>query len=108
MGCDFSGVVVETNSSILSKGQKVAGFVHGSKFEDRGAFADHLKVDADRVVVIPDGISEEAAPTLGIPYMTAAMVSPSLHSEDMLAHAYERLYSMTRRIHGLLQKSTAG
>ncbi|KAJ5416338.1 oxidoreductase-like protein [Penicillium cf. griseofulvum] len=85
VGCDYSGVVEEVGSAVtnLNVGDKVAGFVHGSKFlfgywgsrltnlgngdniED-GAFAEHIVAKAAIQMKIPENISFEEASTLGV------------------------------------------
>ena len=72
-GCDFEGTIVESKSH-RPKGQRVAGWVHGGRFEDRGSFAQYLKVYADRVFTV-DKLDPASASTFGIGYFTAAMVS---------------------------------
>ena len=47
LGCDFVGTVEDANGSDLTKGQRVAGFVHGGKILNGsdepvyGAFAEY-------------------------------------------------------------------
>jgi NADPH:quinone reductase-like Zn-dependent oxidoreductase len=77
IGCDYSGVVVEVPGSVSSKpdhikvGARVAGWVHGGLFKDRGAFAQYLKVPANLTFPVPEGMSPREACTFGIPFYTA-------------------------------------
>lgn len=66
VGCDFSGHVVKVGQSILGLKIRdhVAGFVHGSTFDDEGAFAEYLKTPADLVWVVPeDTLTHDQAAT---------------------------------------------
>lgn len=68
VGVDYAGVVVNVGKDVttVSVGDRVAGFVHGGKYEDRGAFAEYTKSPAELVWKIPEGtISDEQASTLG-------------------------------------------
>ncbi|PWZ02354.1 GroES-like protein [Testicularia cyperi] len=75
IGCDFCGTVEElgpnVKSSNIKKGDRVAGFVHGGKHEDRGSFAEYIKTNSQLVAKIPDGVSDEVASSLGIGGETA-------------------------------------
>lgn len=78
-GCDYSGTVVVPSKLFpsLKVGTKVAGFVHGGKFPDRGAYAEYTKVKGDMVQVLPEntgkgGWKMEEAASLGIGYITAS------------------------------------
>jgi len=75
LGCDFSGTVVASAASgardHVKVGTRVAGWVHGNMYPDRGSFAEYLKVPADMAFVVPDNITQEQAATYGIPYFTA-------------------------------------
>jgi NADPH:quinone reductase-like Zn-dependent oxidoreductase len=75
IGCDYTGVIVESADSKarthLKPGQRVAGCVHGGKFLDKGSFAQYLKVPADLTFAVPDGLKPEEAATYGVPYFTA-------------------------------------
>ena len=67
-GCDYSGYVVKIGKDVtlLSVGDHVAGFTHGSIFKDRGAFAEYLKIAEDLAFKVPEGtLSHEEAATLG-------------------------------------------
>ncbi|BEJ12869.1 hypothetical protein CspHIS471_0300430 [Cutaneotrichosporon sp. HIS471] len=77
IGCDYAGTVVEVPGSVSHKrdhikiGSRVAGWVHGGLFKDRGAFAQYLKVPADLTFPIPDDMPSDQACTFGIPFYTA-------------------------------------
>ena len=73
-GCDFCGEIVESKSD-RPVGQRVAGWVHGNKFPDRGTYAEYAKADSDRVFTLPESIGSDEAATFGIGFVTAAMVS---------------------------------
>lgn len=86
LGCDLSGTIVKTSPSHphLKEGQAVAAYVHGGKFDDRGAFAEYANVRGDFVIVLPDGAEGkgwgkdgglEYSSSLGIPFVTASMAS---------------------------------
>jgi NADPH:quinone reductase-like Zn-dependent oxidoreductase len=82
----LSGTVAKTSPKYphLKEGTKVAAFVHGGKFDDRGSFAEYAKVRGDFAMVLPEDAEEkgwgkqggmEAGSSLGVPFSTAAMVS---------------------------------
>ncbi|KAH8103529.1 GroES-like protein [Cristinia sonorae] len=74
VGLDFAGVVVKVGSAVTSPavGTKVAGFVIGGSFTDRGAFAEYVKTSADLVWAVPEGsISDAEAATYGCAAWTA-------------------------------------
>lgn len=77
LGCDFAGTVIETSKTYntVKKGEKVAGFVHGGKYTDRGSFAEYLKTDARLVVTVPEEVELERAASVGVGGYTAAQVS---------------------------------
>lgn len=75
VGCDFVGIVEQLGSDVknssLSKGDRVAGFVHGTKDPDRGSFAEYLKTNSEVVAKIPDNVDDLTAAALGIGGETA-------------------------------------
>ncbi|KAH8103402.1 GroES-like protein [Cristinia sonorae] len=74
VGVDFAGVVVRLGSAVKAPaiGTKVAGFVHGGQYKDRGAFAEYVKTAAELVWEVPEGsISDVQAATLGCGAWTA-------------------------------------
>jgi NADPH:quinone reductase-like Zn-dependent oxidoreductase len=78
LGCDYAGVVLDVGSAVtkpFQKGDRVAGFVHGGNVvqEEDGAFGEYLVAKGDLQVKIPDGMSFEAAATLGVGIVTIGM-----------------------------------
>merc|ERR1711939_974735 len=49
----------------------VAGFTQGGVTKEHGAFAEYVKAEGDLVWRIPEGVSDEAASTFGVPAVTA-------------------------------------
>lgn len=78
VGCDFAGTVVDAASdvSIVKKGDKVAGMVHGAMDRQYGSFAEYVKTDAQLVVFIPEDVELPRASSVGIAGYTAAQVRP--------------------------------
>ncbi|KAF7789406.1 hypothetical protein EIP86_000350 [Pleurotus ostreatoroseus] len=67
-GCDWSGYVVQKGENVttLKIGDRVAGFVQGGTYTDRGAYAEYVKTTADLAWKIPAGtVSDEEAATFG-------------------------------------------
>ncbi|KAH8099834.1 GroES-like protein [Cristinia sonorae] len=74
VGVDFAGVVVKVGSAVTTPavGTKVAGFVIGGQFTDRGAYAEYVKTAADLVWTVPEGtVSDAQAATYGCAAWTA-------------------------------------
>ncbi|GAA6058544.1 hypothetical protein JCM10212_006983 [Sporobolomyces blumeae] len=74
LGCDFAGVVEQTSEDVTNVkiGDRVAGFVHGGRWEDRGSFAEYVATDSTLVWRVPESVSfEEAAASGGIAPLTA-------------------------------------
>ncbi|KAI1275325.1 putative zinc-binding oxidoreductase ToxD [Xylaria sp. FL0933] len=76
VGCDYAGVVEEVGRAVtrhFKKGDRIAGFGHGGNDAnpENGAFARFIAVKADLQVRIPDGVSFEAACTVGVGLATA-------------------------------------
>ncbi|KAI0914942.1 putative zinc-binding oxidoreductase ToxD [Ustulina deusta] len=76
VGCDYAGVVEEVGRAVtqdFKKGDRIAGFAHGGNDAnpENGAFARVIAVKADMQVRIPDGVSFEAACTVGVGFATA-------------------------------------
>jgi NADPH:quinone reductase-like Zn-dependent oxidoreductase len=59
-------------------GDRAAGFVHGGIYEDRGSFAEYLKIDGDLAWKIPEGMRDEQAATYGVSAVTA-MLALNVH-----------------------------
>lgn len=71
VGCDYAGIVQAVGPNVkksFNKGDRVAGFVHGSNAvrPQGGAFAEYLIAKGDLQILIPDSMSFEAAATLGV------------------------------------------
>jgi NADPH:quinone reductase-like Zn-dependent oxidoreductase len=49
----------------LAVGDRVAGFVHGGRFPDRGSFADYIVTEGTQVWKVPQGTTDEEAAALG-------------------------------------------
>ncbi|KAM3526452.1 hypothetical protein MY4038_006813 [Beauveria bassiana] len=78
VGCDYAGVVAKVGTGPVATnawkvGDRVAGWVHGGLFPDRGSFAQYLKVDADLAWKVPDSVSDLAATTYGVSAVTAVL-----------------------------------
>ncbi|KAH8103403.1 GroES-like protein [Cristinia sonorae] len=74
VGVDFAGVVVKVGSAVTapSVGTKVAGFVHGGQYKDRGAFAEYVKTAAELVWEVPESsTSDVEAAAMGCGAWTA-------------------------------------
>ncbi|GAA5877163.1 hypothetical protein JCM16303_006187 [Sporobolomyces ruberrimus] len=74
LGCDFAGTVQKVAEDVtnVQVGDRVAGFVHGGRWEDIGSFAEYVKTDSTLVWKVPESISwEEAAASGGIAPLTA-------------------------------------
>ncbi|GAW20137.1 hypothetical protein ANO14919_096340 [Xylariales sp. No.14919] len=75
VGCDYSGIVEEVGKAVtrdFKKGDRIAGFAHGGNDAnpENGAFARFIAVKEDLQVHIPDGVSFEAACTVGVGFGT--------------------------------------
>ncbi|KAK4946148.1 hypothetical protein LTR10_014659 [Elasticomyces elasticus] len=71
VGCDYAGIVEEVGKAVkkpFKKGDRVAGFGHGGNDAnpENGAFARYIAVKGDIQMHIPDGVSFEAACTVGV------------------------------------------
>ncbi|KAJ5202108.1 uncharacterized protein N7498_006771 [Penicillium cinerascens] len=71
VGCDYAGIVVAVTPQVkktFKKGDRVAGFVHGSNAArpNGGAFAEYVIAKGDLQIFIPDFMSYEAAATFGV------------------------------------------
>lgn len=75
VGCDFVGTVVDANGQDFKDGARVASFVHGGKYPDRGSFAEYTKATASALVKVPDETPDEVAATIGVAGLTAIQVS---------------------------------
>ncbi|KAL2159530.1 hypothetical protein VTH06DRAFT_2535 [Thermothelomyces fergusii] len=71
VGCDYAGIVEQVGPKVtkpFAKGDRVAGFVHGSNKLRRngGAFAEYIIAKGDLQIKIPDNLTDEEAATLGV------------------------------------------
>ncbi|CAI7606329.1 uncharacterized protein N7487_002918 [Penicillium crustosum] len=71
VGCDYSGIVEAVGPRVkkaFKKGDRVAGFVHGSNAvrHNGGAFAQYVIAKGDLQILIPESMSFEAAATFGV------------------------------------------
>lgn len=71
VGCDYAGTVLEVGAKVtkdFKKGDRVAGFVHGSnaKGHEDGGFAEVLRARGHVQIKIPDNVTDEEAATLGV------------------------------------------
>lgn len=71
VGCDYSGIVEEVGSKVtkpFKKGDRVAGFVHGSNAvnHDDGSFGNYIPAKGNIQIAVPDNLSFEEAATLGV------------------------------------------
>ena len=78
VGCDYAGIVEEVGSRVTKpwkKGQRIAGFCHGSDayYHEGGAFANFIVAKGDVQFTIPDSLSYEAAATLGAAVSTIGL-----------------------------------
>ncbi|KAL3431468.1 chaperonin 10-like protein [Aspergillus tetrazonus] len=75
VGCDYAGIVEEVGKNVkkpFKKGDRIAGFIHGSNQvqPEDGAFAEYVVAKGDIQMQIPDKMSFEEAATLGVGIMT--------------------------------------
>ncbi|CAF1200113.1 unnamed protein product [Adineta ricciae] len=79
VGCDFAGEVVAVGDAAVGnyiQGERVAGCVHGGldpKFGIRGSFCEYIVQEASLVFRYPSMMSPEAATTLSLACITAAL-----------------------------------
>ena len=71
VGCDYAGVVEAVGPAVtrsFKQGDRVCGFAHGANDAnpENGAFARFIAVKGDLQTRIPDGVSFEAAATVGV------------------------------------------
>ncbi|KAI1798192.1 GroES-like protein [Ganoderma leucocontextum] len=65
-GWDVSGEIVQVGKDVAARkvGERVAAFMHGGYWRDRGAFSEYVKVRGDLLWVLPEKTSFEEAATL--------------------------------------------
>ncbi|QDU37889.1 putative acrylyl-CoA reductase AcuI [Maioricimonas rarisocia] len=71
-GIDSVGTVEESSSSRFSRGDEVIMTGHGLGVERWGGWAEYVRVPAEWVVPLPDGMTSREAMTLGTAGFTAA------------------------------------
>ncbi|PIL27526.1 hypothetical protein GSI_10677 [Ganoderma sinense ZZ0214-1] len=67
VGWDVSGEIVQVGKNVAAArkvGERVAAFVHGGYWRDRGAFSEYVKVRGELLWVLPEMMSFEEAATL--------------------------------------------
>lgn len=75
VGCDFAGTIEDGNGSSWRQGDRVAGWVHGTRDEPkRGAFAEYLVVESSLVFPVPESIDLRDAATVSLAFATASQV----------------------------------
>lgn len=72
-GIDASGIVEESNSSLIKVGDQVIVTSYDLGMNTPGGFAEYIKVPADWVVPLPAGLSLEEAMVYGTAGFTAGM-----------------------------------
>lgn len=77
VGCDYAGIVVAIGSAVTKSfkpGDRVCGIAHGANDLKpwTGAFARFIAVKGDLQLRVPDGVSWEAACTVGVAVGTTA------------------------------------
>lgn len=70
-GCDYVGVVEEVGPKVTKgfrKGDRICGAAHGCNqgVPEDGAFAEWIVVKGDLAVLVPEGVRDEEAATLGV------------------------------------------
>ena len=72
-GIDFAGTVVESSDARFSAGDAVVATGYELGTGHAGGYAERVRVPADWLVPLPDGLSGEEAMVLGTAGLTAAM-----------------------------------
>ncbi|CAD6980154.1 unnamed protein product, partial [Tilletia controversa] len=72
VGCDASGEVVAVGKCVTTfqQGDRVAGVLHGTKYEDNGAFAEYAIFKDQMLLKLPDGMSFEEGASWPVPDFT--------------------------------------
>ncbi|OBT61003.1 hypothetical protein VE03_09723 [Pseudogymnoascus sp. 23342-1-I1] len=76
IGCDYAGRVAKVGCNAPGNwkvGDRVAGWVHGGLFLDRGSFAEYLKIPGDLAWKLPTTVSDEEGSTYGVSAVTAML-----------------------------------
>lgn len=82
-GIDLSGIVVSSENTKFSEGQKVlvTGFQTG--MSHTGGYSEYVRVPAEWVVALPDGLSLRDAMVIGTAGFTAALSIMTLETKGM-------------------------
>ncbi|KAJ0383855.1 hypothetical protein COL922a_009587 [Colletotrichum nupharicola] len=88
VGCDYAGTVEEVGpkvSKAFKKGDRVAGFAHGSNalHHEDGTFAEYITVKADLQLRIPKSVSFEEAATLSLGAKPSSRASTCLYLDNL-------------------------
>jgi NADPH:quinone reductase-like Zn-dependent oxidoreductase len=109
IGCDYAGTVVKLGNNLASPlqvGDKVAGWVHGGLFPNKGSYAEYAKQESDLLFKVPESISLKEASHFGCAWITALQVSGHLESlKCVRLTATRRSSCTTRRTTSLQLKS---
>lgn len=76
IGCDYAGEVAEVGPEAGDSwkvGDRIAGVTHGGLFQDKGSFANYLRMEPDLAWRVPDGFSDVHASIYGVSAVTAMM-----------------------------------
>jgi NADPH:quinone reductase-like Zn-dependent oxidoreductase len=75
---DYAGTVVRLGNNLaqgLAIGDKVAGWVHGGLWANKGSFAQYCKQESDLLFKVPAGFDLKEGPQYGTAWTTACQVS---------------------------------
>ncbi len=81
-GIDAAGVVTESKSEGFKVGDKVVVTSYDLGMNTSGGFSEYIRVPADWVVRLPEGLSLRQAMTLGTAGLTAAMAVQALEHHE--------------------------
>jgi NADPH2:quinone reductase len=94
IGNEAAGVVAALGAGVtdIGVGDRVAyAGMHGSFYSQTGAYAEERNVPADRLVKVPDGVSDEEAGSMMVKGLTAALIINRIRrpqpGEPVLVHA---------------------
>lgn len=83
-GVDVSGVVVSSSDARFAVGDALIVTGYGMSMEHDGGFAQYVRVPADWVVPLPDGLSLFEAMALGTAGFTAALAIHRLEQNELM------------------------
>lgn len=94
LGNEAAGVIVHVGDQVddFRVGQRVAyAGMMGQFYEDTGAYCEYRNVPAERIVAIPDGVSDEQAAAILLKGSTASLIINRLYApqpgDTVLVHA---------------------